>query len=356
MVTFYDEESELSGVAHLQELGLEVFTCPRPKLSKIDLCKSLLTLEPFFVKRNTSKEMTSLIAFLINKNNYNAVHLDGLPLIQYFTLFPTDKKIVFDLRDSWTVLYKKIYKNKSGLGRIFNWIKWYAIKRYESKALHLAVTPVLLSSEDKKAVEKLHPHLTGKIVLIPNGVDTEYFIPCHASEEGSVPQIIFTGAMTYAPNVEAVEYFVNNILEKILVKLPSVKFLVVGKKPGQSLLKLNSTSISIIGEVDDIRPYICMSQIVVCPLLSGAGIKNKVIEAMALGKSVVSTPIGVEGIPGESGVHFLVCKDDLDFANAVISLIKSPDKRTAIGIAARVVIEKAFCWRSSMNAFESLYV
>jgi sugar transferase (PEP-CTERM/EpsH1 system associated) len=356
IVTFSDEESELSGVTHLQELGLEVHTCPRPTPSSLALYRALLTMKPLFVKRNASKKMTSIIAALVKVNHYDAVHLDGLPLIQYINLLSANKRIIFDLRDSWTVLYKRRYKNTSGLIKLINWIKWEAIKRYEIGALQLAVTPVLLSIEDKEAVVNMHPHLIGKIAVIPNGVDTDYFIPGHGTENSSVPQIIFTGSMAYAPNVEAVEYFVNNIWKKIRNRLPDAKFLVVGKKPGPNLLKLNSPSVSIMGEVDDIRPYIYRSQVVVCPLLSGAGIKNKVIEAMALGKSVVSTPIGIEGIPGVNGIHYLVCNDEQSFADAVISLIESPDKRAAMGKAARASVENTFCWRASAHAFESLYV
>lgn len=355
VLAFYYEESELAGISHLNNIGIEVLSFARKNTFKMALFKSIIFMHPLFVYRNYSDEAAITIAGLAKKELFDVVHLDGLPLVQYVSLIPSKLNVVFDLRDSWSVLYKRKVNNSSWPEKLLHLLKLNMVRRYENHALSLHLKTVLLSAEDKKALQNRLCNIKGKITLIPNGVDTEFFFPNKETCDNETKNIVFTGALAYPPNSEAVEYFVTAIWPLILEKLPDARFFVVGKGPGRRLLKLRSRSVEIVGEVDDLRPYIWNAKVVVCPLLSGAGIKNKVLEAMALGKVVVASPVAVEGIPGENGKHYVVCDDPQSMANAVVDLIQSKDKRTVIESEARVFVKETFCWESAAKAFEKLY-
>lgn len=355
LLAFFDEESELAGISPLRDLGIEVLSFVRPKISKTDLIKSLLRMQPLFVYGNYSFEASDTIARLAKRNLFDVVHLDGLPMVQYFPQISPGLKVVFDLRDSWSVLYKRNVHNSVGPRKLFNILKYVAVKRYENHALSLSLKVVLLSAEDKKALECGSHCIKDRISLIPNGVDTEYFHPNKDIGDDQSQNVVFTGSLAYAPNSEAVEFFVKKIWPYIIDKLPQARFQVVGKKPDTRLMRLNGGSVEIVGEVEDLRPYVWNAGVVVCPLLSGAGIKNKVLEAMALGKAVVATKIAVEGIPGEEGRHYVVCDDAKSMANAVVRLLESKDSRNAFENEAWTFVKDTFCWGEAAVAFEKLY-
>lgn len=355
VLAFFDEETDLEGISHLRDLGIEVLPFVRPKISKSAFIRSLLLMQPLFVYGNYSVEFSDMIGRLAKKSLFDVVHLDGLPMVQYFSQISPELKVVFDLRDSWSVLYKRNVFNSSWACKLFNILKYIAVRRYENYALNLPLKVVLLSAEDKKALEHGSRVISDKINLIPNGIDTEYFHPNNEVEDNESYNVVFTGSLAYMPNSEAVEFFVNKIWPYILEELPQARFRVVGKKPSPRLMMLNSGSVEIVGEVQDLRPYVWNAGVVVCPLLSGAGIKNKVLEAMALGKAVIATKIAVEGIPGEDGRHYLVCDDAKSMANAVVRLLQSKELRIALQREALTFVKDTFCWRAAAVAFEKLY-
>lgn len=356
VITFFDEESELAGISVLRDLGIEVLPFARPKISKAGFIKSLLRMHPFFVYGNYSVKVSDTIARLTINSIFDVVHLDGLPMVQYFPQIAPGLKVVFDLRDSWSVLYKRRAHNSLWPRKLLSILKYAAVKRYENYALSLPLKVVLLSLEDKRALECGFHHLKDRISLIPNGVDTEYFHPNKVAGDNQSQNVVFTGSLSYPPNSEAVEFFVKKIWPNIIEKLPHARFQVVGKKPDTRLMRLNGGSVEIIGEVEDLRPYVWNAGVVVCPLLSGAGIKNKVLEAMALGKAVIATKIAVEGIPGEEGRHYAVCDDAKSMANEVVRLLESNERRTAIEHEALTLVKDTFCWGEAAVAFEKLYV
>lgn len=355
VITFFDEDSELAGIPVLRDLGIDVLPFARPKISKFGLIKSLFRMHPLFVHGNYSVEASDTIARLANNSLFDVVHLDGLPMVQYFPQISRGLKVIFDLRDSWSVLYKRKAHNSLWPRKLLSILKYAAVMRYENYALSLPLKVVLLSAEDKRALECGFHLLKDRISLIPNGVDTEYFHPNEDFGDNQSQNVVFTGSLSYPPNSEAVEFFVNKIWPYIIEKLPQARFQVVGKKPDTRLMRLNGGSVEIIGEVEDLRPYVWNAGVVVCPLLSGAGIKNKVLEAMALGKTVVATKVAVEGIPGEEGRHYVVCDDAKSMANAVVCLLESKERRTAFEHEALIFVKETFCWEKAAIAFEKLY-
>ena len=182
-----------------------------------------------------------------------------------------------------------------------------------------------------------------KISTIPTGVDIDYFKP-DGIEEGD--SLVFTGSMDWMPNEDGILYFVEEILPLIRKQRPATRLMIVGRKPGSKIKALASTDrgIKVTGRVDDIRPYIAKGSVYVVPIRVGSGTRLKIFEAMAMGKAIVSTTIGAEGLPVTSGSDIVLADSPQHFANEVCRLLGSQDERTRIGHGARKLVEEKYSW------------
>ncbi len=183
-----------------------------------------------------------------------------------------------------------------------------------------------------------------KITTIPTGVDINYFNISNGEELENY--LVFTGSMDWMPNEDGILYFVDNILPLIRRQQPKAKLLVVGRKPGKKILMLaeSGQNIEVTGRVEDIRPYIAKSCVYVVPLRVGSGTRLKIFEAMAMGKAIVSTTVGAEGLPVTSGADIVLADDPSEFANEVCKLLNSPVERKRIGVSARKLVEEKYSW------------
>jgi sugar transferase (PEP-CTERM/EpsH1 system associated) len=192
-----------------------------------------------------------------------------------------------------------------------------------------------------------------KITTIPTGVDIRYFQPVAGEEPGS---LVFTGSMDWMPNVDGIVYFVEQILPLIRKKHPQATLWVVGRKPDRTIRAMaeRDSSIKVTGTVEDIRPYIAKGAVYIVPLRVGSGTRLKIFEAMAMGKAVVSTTIGAEGLPVTSGVDVVLADTPERFANEVCRLLESPSERKRIGEAARSLVEEKYSWEVVAKQVESV--
>lgn len=182
-----------------------------------------------------------------------------------------------------------------------------------------------------------------KITTIPTGVETEYFHPMEGEEPDS---LVFTGSMDWMPNEDGILYFAEQILPLIRQRRPNTKLWVVGRRPGKRVEALaeSDSGIQVTGRVEDVRPYIAKGSVYVVPLRIGGGTRLKIFEAMAMGKAVVSTTIGAEGLPVTTGSDIILADSPELFANAVCDLLESSEKRKLLGAAARKLVEERYSW------------
>jgi glycosyltransferase involved in cell wall biosynthesis len=181
------------------------------------------------------------------------------------------------------------------------------------------------------------------IVTIPNGVDTEYFAP--TADESEEPSLVFTGSMSSSANASAVLYFYRELLPLIRERVPQVKFYVVGQGPPSSILELGKDpGVVVTGFVPDVRPYLGKAWVVVVPTTVGLGCSNKILEAMAMGKGLVTTPAQAAGLPITPGLHAAIADSEEEFAGQVVALLQDGARRRAMGQAARALVEERFTW------------
>jgi sugar transferase (PEP-CTERM/EpsH1 system associated) len=190
-----------------------------------------------------------------------------------------------------------------------------------------------------------------KITTIPTGVDIDYFKPMG---DGDTNSIVFTGSMDWMPNADGILYFVERILPTIRRKHPKTTLWVVGRKPGKRIKALAESykGIQVTGRVEDIRPYIAKSSVYVVPLRVGGGTRLKIYEAMAMGKAVVSTTIGAEGLPVTCGTNIILADEPSQFAEAVNRLLEDLDERRRIGDTARRLVEEKYSWATAAKHVE----
>jgi sugar transferase (PEP-CTERM/EpsH1 system associated) len=236
------------------------------------------------------------------------------------------------------------------LMKVAAWLEARALVRTERRYVELA-DHVLAVSENDRAffLQYIAPD---RISVIPTGVDTEYFQPSFEPEQPDT--MAFTGTMDWMPNEDGVAYFIDKIFPLIRHEIPDAAFWAVGRRPPRRIQALASGNVVVTGAVDDIRPYLGKAAVCVVPLRSGSGTRIKIFEAMAMGKAVVSTTMGAEGLPVRHGENIVLADDPADFARQVVQLLRDPQRRAKLGRAARQLVEENYGWPSVAAYFDQI--
>jgi sugar transferase (PEP-CTERM/EpsH1 system associated) len=198
------------------------------------------------------------------------------------------------------------------------------------------------------------PESAAKVGYFHNGVDADYFSPEREYPNpysGSGKTFVFTGAMDYWPNVDAVLWFAAEVLPRLRVSLPGCRFAIVGSKPAPEVQALaNQPDILVTGRVEDVRPYLAHADVVVAPLRIARGIQNKVLEGMAMARPVVASPQAMEGISALPDLEVRVADDAATMAEAVLTALDDAD----MGRAARQRVRESFSWAHNLARVDQL--
>jgi glycosyltransferase involved in cell wall biosynthesis len=228
-------------------------------------------------------------------------------------------------------------------------IEWRKLRAREADACTDADLTIAVSEDDRHRLEAIAPAV--RAVSVPTGVDTSYFTPNGYRETPT--QLVFSGSMDWHPNEDAVIHFADAILPRIQAAIPDASFVIVGRNPSAVVRDLGRRpAVTVTGTVDDVRPWIGQAGVYVVPLRAGSGTRLKIFEALAMGKAVVSTTVGAEGLGLQPGEHFEPADDPAAFADAVIALVRNTDKRRALGHAGRSLVEANYSWSSVSRIFE----
>ncbi|MBU4480623.1 glycosyltransferase family 4 protein [Patescibacteria group bacterium] len=250
---------------------------------------------------------------------------------------------VIDFVDATSLNYQEAQKNSTGIWKFIYPIENKRALSYEIKILKDYDKTFITSPFDRNYLLDNTEVPVSKLVLIPNGVREELLFRENKFKEEN--WIVFLGKMNYAPNVDAVMYFANEIFPPIIKEKSDIKFIIVGSSPSKEVLKLSKRkNIEVTGFVDDPYEYLEKAKIIVAPLRFSAGTQYKILEAMALEKVVITTSKGARGISGEDGKHFVVVDDEKEMAKIILDLMKDKIKRKKIGNSARELIKEKYSW------------
>ncbi len=227
------------------------------------------------------------------------------------------------------------------------------LARYEEKIVQEFDALLLVTEAEKQLCS---PVLQEKVTVVSNGVDLVKFAPqIRKARPNNDPVLVFTGAMDYWPNIDAVIWFSREIFPSVLALEPSARFFIVGSNPKPEVIALGKESnIIVTGFVEDISYYVASADVCIAPLRVARGIQNKVLEAMAMGKAVVATPEAIEGITEECAQQVMVAHSAEQFAKAIVHLLHEENTRIALGTRARETVELHYSWANNLAKLDSL--
>ncbi|MCJ7508290.1 MAG: glycosyltransferase, partial [candidate division Zixibacteria bacterium] len=346
----FAEKKEEDFITYLKDYCEKVHIIPRSKYEGyLKAIFSLFTFQPLQVAYYWSRRMKNLFEDLREKENYDVVLVQLIRMAPYLSKYLGKK--VLAIEDAISLVLRRRYQRNYGLQRLVWYLEYLKVRRFERKMLDEFDFFTVVSKRDKE-VFKGHSGYD-RIFAIPNGVDIDYFGYRSPSTENN--NLVFVGNMSVPHNIDAVTFFTNQIFPLIKREMPQVKFYIVGANPHKKVRNLaNNRDIFVTGFVEDFRPYLYNAACFVCPLRFGAGIQNKILEAMACGTPVVTTTIGAEGIDAATDDAILIEDDPKDFASGVLDLISDFEGRKNISVKARGIIERNYSWSETVNQLEKL--
>ena len=256
-------------------------------------------------------------------------------------------------------IWRRHAENQRGAaGRFLYGAQYQRMLRYEGRTLARFDGVLAVSDADRETFSRLYPGAIKRPVhVVPTGVDTDYFAPAAISDHQSAvsnSELIFTGSMDWLPNEDAMQFFCRDVLPLIRVEEPDVRLTIVGRTPTPAVRKLaEDAGVRVTGRVDDVRPYMKDAAVYIVPLRIGGGTRLKIFEAMAMGKAVVSTTVGAEGLPVTHGEHLMIADEPNTFARAVVHLIRDVERRRQIEAAARALVVERYDWSAVAGELES---
>jgi glycosyltransferase involved in cell wall biosynthesis len=327
----------------------------------VDLIRSR---QPDMALRLWSRPYAVRLAHRCRAEAFDAVHVEGIELGAYVPLLegaPNRPLILFDDHNAEYLLQKRAFQTDLRLpGRwfaaLYSLVQWQRLRRFEADVCRRADRVVAVSGADRHALQALVPGL--RVEVIPNCIDTAAYAPSGDPSVGDVPSftVLFTGKMDFRPNIDAALWFGREIWPFIKRQRPEATWGIVGKSPHARLDVLRrDPSITILGEVPDIRPYFHAASVYVIPLRVGGGTRFKLLEAMAAGTPVVSTAVGAEGVPVRPEEEVLLADQPVDFAAAALRLIDDQALRERLCAASRILVRNQFDWRTVTPALEHVY-
>ena len=232
------------------------------------------------------------------------------------------------------------------------WSQQLAFQRYE-RVLSPRFDVVTCTSDIDAAVFQQHC-VEGAVEVIPNGVDVTHYSPDFESEAPA--HLIYIGSMDWFPNEDAVSFFAEEVLPLIQKSVPNVKFSIVGGNPSARVQRLaEKEGVVVTGRVPEIKPYFAEATVFVVPLRIGSGTRLKILEALAMGKAVVSTTVGAEGLALQDGEEIFIADEPETFAEAVTRLLTDSSLRQKIGENGRTRVEQDYDWRNIAKKLLTVY-
>jgi sugar transferase (PEP-CTERM/EpsH1 system associated) len=356
-VTFFSFYSAHDGDVHpaLREVFDQVvcvpLSLPKPKSSGElrDYIIRLFSSEPYGITKYCRPEVRRRLNDLLKEETFDVIVCDFLSAAGVVPWDWPGPKILFT-HNVEAVIWRRHYEVAANpLWKAISWVEWRRMEAAERRYLQLADHVLAVSDTDRDAFASfLDPK---KLTVIPTGVDVDYFQPLSVDEAPN--SLVFTGSMDWLPNEDAILYFVEAIFPLIKQQCPEISLEVVGRSPSRKLQAAaeREKSMRLTGWVEDIRPFVARAEICIVPLRIGGGTRLKIFEAMAMGKAVVSTTVGAEGLPVESGKDILLADTPNDFAQSVIGLLRDSELRRRLGTGARSLVQENYSWGRVAESF-----
>ena len=335
---------------------VEVFPIPAEQnrlLWYLLLFLNIFSSLPYSVWLYSSRQMKRAVEKYSLNETYDVMEIGEIGLAKYARMVPGVARILIHHNVESQLLFRRGKFAGNWFSKVYLMLQAYKLRRFERLAGQYFTYQTAVSDEDKVVLEKICPN--ANIAVIPNGVDTEYFVTnMHDMEDDS---IIYVGGTTWFPNYDAVQYFIRDIFPLVKKEIPDITLHHIGRQIDDKLHKIaaGGDNIKIHGFVDDIRPLVAKAAIFIVPLRIGGGTRLKIVDALSMGKAIVSTSIGCEGIKVTDKVDIVVADTPRDFADNIIGLIRDRDRREKLMANARKTALEKYSWKTIAPLLNDVY-
>ncbi len=294
----------------------------------------------YFYNKKAHKKIQSLI----KKHKPDMLFGQLLRVAEYIRYEKTPKSI--DYQDVFSMGMKRRKEIAPFYMKPFFNMEYKRLKRYEHDIFNDFDIKTIISEQDRNFIDH---HKNNEILIVPNGVDHEYYTPRECEKKYD---IVFTGNMAYAPNVNAVEYLANDILPLVWKELPETKLYVAGATPDPRVKKTASDKIIISGWIDDMRDAYAQSKIFIAPMRIGTGLQNKLLEAMSMKLPCITTSLANNPLGAEVGKEILVGNNEQELANHIISLLTNKEKANTLAQSGYDFVRRVYDWSEATKIME----
>lgn len=353
--TFMDDPDDAQHLATLNGLCKQAHVVPlQPTWSRLASLRGLLTGEaltlPYYraaamsdwVRRTAaSVPLDATVVFSSSMALY-AADAPGVPLLADMVDVDSAKWTDYAPQHRWPLSW--LYARE---GR--------CLLAWERAVAQQAAHSFFATENETQLFLRQAPEAAGRVSAMNNGVDANYFSPLPDRASPFQPQdmpVVFTGAMDYWPNVDAVSWFAREALPALRQRWPQLRFFIVGRAPTPAVQALAGEGVVVTGTVPDVRPYLQHAAVVVAPLRLARGIQNKVLEAMAMARPVVAAQACVDALHAQPGTEIVAATSSPDFVETVRSLLESPDRASRIGQAGRARVLASYDWSAHLQLLE----
>ncbi len=351
----FASSEERASLGPLREMGIAVHTVDYPAGARWKRLHQLRSLvgRAYAYHANYSPQMAATLTALLARHRFDVVQLEFGDMAGYYRRPDTVLTVLDEHNVEYRLLERTWRQERGPLRRLYNRVQSRKLRRDELGACRRVDAILTTSDVDRAALAHDVPGIP--IRVVPNGVDTAYFVPRATGDAEDPARIVFTGAIDYQPNSDAVLHFCADILPRIRAAVPEATFAVVGKDPPDRVRRLQGDGVLVTGTVADVRPWMRQAAVFVVPLRVGGGTRLKILEALAAGCAVVTTSLGCEGIELTPGSDVLVADRPAEFAGAVVRCLRDPALRAGLGARGRELVERRYRWEAIGERLSAFY-
>jgi glycosyltransferase involved in cell wall biosynthesis len=287
---------------------------------------------------------------LVARNDFDVITTEHSQMACY--RLPSAPRLVLDEHNiEYDILRRTTLAERASIRKLYNWVNYFKLRREEQAAWHMYDGVALTSQRDEQVLRHKAPGI--RTTVIPNAVDTDFFKPAATPTEPDT--ILFFGAINYYPNTEGLLFFLDEVFPRIKQQKPGARLWVVGQLPPPAITERASEDVIVTGLVDDVRPYLERAEVVIAPLRIGGGTRLKIVEAMSMGKAIVSTSLGAEGLDVRHGVDLLLGDTAEEFATQTLRVLDDAALSMRLGASARHLAESKYSWHDAADRIERFY-
>jgi glycosyltransferase involved in cell wall biosynthesis len=312
--------------------------------------RSLASAEPFACRALHSPEMQRAIDELCATVPFDVVHMES-STIWSFALPPGVPVLLDEHNIEYELLGRLGRGERSVVRRSFNQLEYRRFRRFEQRCWTRAAGVVVTSEREEPTVRGVVPSVP--VSVVPNAVDLDEFAP---ADDAVVPNtVVFNATFNYRPNFDAALHLIDEVWPLVVAQCPTARLTLVGNTPEHEARELARPGVELAGKVPDIRPYLSQAAVLAVPVRMGGGTRLKVVEGLSMGKPMVTTTLGCEGLAVRDREHLIIADDPQAFAAAILELFENPALGDGLGRAGRALAERHYSWKLAGDRLDALY-